>query len=58
MRAQIADFVRRVRWLFSLTLQKNGISAVEEGCCDRLRGAFLLGDVALSIHFRRLAKLL
>ena len=58
VRAQIADFVRRVTWLFSLTLRKNGISAAEEGCCDRFRGAFRLGDAALSINFRRLAKLL
>ena len=27
-------------------MAKDGISAAEEGCCDRLRGDFLLGDAA------------
>lgn len=30
----------------SLTLLKDGISADEDGGCDRLRGDFLLGDGA------------
>ena len=53
--------------LSSLMLPKNGVSAAEEGCCDRLRGNFLFGDAAdygkiegtaSSIKYRRPVKLL
>jgi len=58
MCAQIADFVRSGGSLFSLTLRKIGISTADEGCCDRLRDAFLLGDAASSIKYRPPVKLL